>query len=98
MTSPNRYYISNAKIPRIELQVVTTCLVHKSDLSTCEILDDGGDNYGAFYSGTKLPTFGKNVRPPASIFDSSWRQCVLRIRRDCEAFHIKIPPAEVKVF
>ena len=95
-TSPNCYQNTNAKIPRIELQVVSTYFGSKSDLSTCEILDAGGGKYVTIYSGSKLPTFGKNLRPPASIFDSSRRQCILRTRWSCKSSQIVIPQAEVK--
>ena len=78
LTSPNCYHNTNAKIPRIELQDASTYFVHRSDLSTYEILDASGGKLDTMFSVTKLPTFGKNLRPPASILDSSWRQCVLR--------------------
>ena len=97
LTSPNCYHNSTAKIPRIELQLVSTYFVHKSDLTTCEIQDAGGSNTDTVYSDTKLRTFGKKLRPPASIFESSWRQCIIRLQWACKATQIEIPQVEVKV-
>lgn len=45
LMSPNCYHNTNTKIPRSDLQDVSTYFVHRSDLSTCEILDAGGGKF-----------------------------------------------------